>query len=412
MQSGKICKYFLENRCREGDKCRFSHQIPRENNLQHHKSDNNNFHATRGPSRFNAPSFRDQNGFQNNRRFNRRDPRSNDFNTNFETHSRASYNESFRQKKQNPNVFVERDNSTEQQQNPLILHRGNQEYLKELNFNREKYNLGKLIIQTALTYKDQIILTFAEKSFILVYDLKTHDFVEKDQLYINVRINESIQNLCISNFNHFNEDFILVSYNRQNDIQIKMAACLGLEPVNYLGSGQYFREIIISTENPVHLSLLSKNFIFCTFYDINFQQSRVILYKINKLDNSTTMNNLVEKLAEIKTEHTLKERLTAVNSHESIFIFGTDKGTIGIINCENEEVKSYNPLNGEEITFIDILQIDPNSPTELIFIFVSKKGQILITNFYNFNSSHSFSQNVTLTKCVKYKEGLVNKVML
>lgn len=407
MQHPTVCRFFLQGRCREGDNCKFLHAKTGNIGRDHEAHELPPSHL--GKYSQNPNAFNHRKKQQNGNKWNSNRQENSSLQS---SGSIGSFNPNMQDNKFRKDSRKHVRNEVQQQNSSsLLFHLGNQEYLRDLNADRDKNMLERLVVQSAFKFRDQALLTFLDKPFIVDYDLRSYDFTSKEQKYIHVNINHSISALTISSLANFPEEFLLVAYNNFNEITMVMTACLGLIPLTFLGSGQNFFEIPISNEAPITLIGMSKNFIGCTFQDPRTGNSTLSLYQLSTLSAGISTRDFATLIKQARVEYKINDHVTSLSIYESLVLLGTQNGDVKIFNGNESEMRNFTGLVEGEIVFLELCYQDATSLQDFYIVCVAKNGQIAISNLSQPRSLHTLSQQISFARFLRYKEGLVNKAM-
>lgn len=138
--------------------------------------------------------------------------------------------------------------------------------LKQLNIHRQNNGIAKLFISEALVTNDVLVMTVKEKNFVIVYDIATSTLMDS-QIYINTNINDTILTIRKGMFGQLGTEFAVVGYTKFNEVAIKMSSYVLITPIASLFDHINFINIEISTEAAIDNVLISEEYLFVSCYN-------------------------------------------------------------------------------------------------------------------------------------------------
>lgn len=295
------CRFFAEGTCRQGDNCKFSHDLSKpqrgtrgegfrgrgRGDFTPRKTDDDSGDFKRPYGQHSGPRQHNygprepydnntENSFENrgrgsfrgsyrgNRTVDNQEPynysRYEDRKDNFRDQER-----SFQQKTYNPPRVQTMDNSQSLGSKRIELLSQN-DRIKQLNIHRQNNGIAKLFINEAMVVNNVLIMTVKDKNFILAYDLATSALTDS-QIYINTNINDTILKIRKGHFGKLGSDFAIVGYTKFNEVAIKMSSYLLITPITSLFDHSNFITLEVSTEAAIDNVLISEDYLFVSCYN-------------------------------------------------------------------------------------------------------------------------------------------------
>jgi len=293
---GIPCKFFAEGTCRQGDNCKFSHDVGRVSRgarggefrgrgdySQRRQPDESREDFNRPYGQHSGPR---QQGYNPRPEYGREEGTFERRGGRFEGSWRGGppreqtesqgYN---RYERKEP--YRENDRSFNQpsyQHKPMMVDSNQQigskridllaqnDRIKQLNVHRQANGIAKLFINEILTSDNMIIMTVKEKNFVIVYDLSTGTLMDS-QIYINTNINDMILKIRKGMFGKLGTEFAIVGYTKFNEVAIKMSSFVLITPVSELFNHMNFINLEISTEAAIDNILVSEEYLFVSCYN-------------------------------------------------------------------------------------------------------------------------------------------------
>lgn len=406
MKSSKLCTFYLQNRCKKGAECEFSHDsrpAPAFN-----------------PGNQRPPHFKQQNPqgeFQDqpNSRFRRSRPRAQFYEDQFsnsfpEQRGRGRGNRERRDdfppnkdREEEQKMFKKKQ--TPQAISPFLQHVGNEEFLKNFNYERDRIQLPRIYLKSAYYYQGNLIFAVEGQTFVLIYDLGSHKFLGDEQKYLSTRINSNLNAISISPLGGLKEDIMLVSFDNFNEFNLNMTANVGILPVSRFLAGSFAAELEVSKEAPVDLLYSSASVVFVHFFNEKTSSGTSRIFNLTKLGNPS-VEGLPEALRACAFDHPSSDRVTAVGSQQTVLFWGTESGRVYYINLSDGPVKEFGAVHNGKIVFIQTLELTKG---DVSFLSVSLHGQVLVWTHQGIRHSATLSQQILSAKCAPFREGLSKK---